>query len=205
MTNWAEYWKTRWAEGKTGWHQSDPEPGMVSFFSGLEKMRVLVPLCGKSKDLIWFLSQGHEVIGVELSQFACENFFKENQIPFEQKDNKFIGPGITIFNQDFFATTFEQIGKIDAVYDRAALIALPPELRKRYASHLTSLVHKRATRFCQIILERVPHDSEGPPFSVTQEEIQALYGMNFSIQLISKELVESDANKKLFESVLSLS
>lgn len=209
--DWENYWINRWNQGAIGWHQAEPEPGMTSFFSGLGKSRVLVPLCGKSKDLLWFLEKGHEVIGIELSPLACESFFKENNIPVKRSKTNhgflFEGPHITLLNQDIFSTKPEQLGKIDAIYDRAALIALPPEVRAKYASHLVSLLldtTDKSLQFCQIILERIPGDLEGPPFSISEEELHKLYGKNFSIQVISKEQIESNPKHTLFETVCSL-
>src|SRR4051812_17568615 len=110
----AKYWKGRWERGETAWHQAEPEPNMVSFFSGLAPTRVLVPLCGKSRDLLWLASQGHEVVGVELSELACQSFFEENHLPFEKINERdaitFRGAQVSILNRDILSTTPELLG-----------------------------------------------------------------------------------------------
>ncbi len=154
------------------------------------------------------------MIGVELSQEGCEAFFKENNLsptmttagPFQV----FTAGKIKIFCGDFFQFGTSVLGTIGAIYDRAALIALPPDLRIKYAAHVTDLV--KASRqpgnfhFLQILYERSPHDTEGPPFSVTSEQLQLYYRDTFDIQLLKKEEVDPDRfDKKTHQSVYRLS
>ncbi|MBC7692223.1 MAG: thiopurine S-methyltransferase, partial [Methylotenera sp.] len=132
-----DFWLKRWAQSEIGWHQTEVEPALIQWASGRRPGRILVPFCGKSLDLIWLKSQGHEVIGVELSELALKKFFSENAIASAQSsEGRFTvhrADGLTLFNGDFFDLTPEQLGSVDAVYDRAALIAQPPEMRNRYA------------------------------------------------------------------------
>ena len=189
-----EFWLARWRKGEIGFHQSAVEPALVRELSGLAPTRVFVPLCGKSLDLAWLAEQGHEVVGVELSAEACEAFFAEQKL---EASKTAMGPftvyragRITIFNGDLFALEPEQLGSIGAVYDRAALIALPPELRPRYAAHLGELIggaaHREDFRFVLVVLERTPTDDSGPPFSVSAAEIESLYGARFEVALQSR-------------------
>lgn len=196
-----EYWLNRWKRNETGWHQTEPEPALVHWFSGRKRARIFVPLCGKSLDLKWLLEQGHEVIGCELSENACETFLKENDIEFQvtryPKFNAYLGPSITIYNGDIFDLSSTEIGKIDALYDRAALIALPPSTRQKYATHLsdrilTPEIHP-SFEWLQIILSRTPCDSSGPPYSVGPDEIESLYGNSFQIELRGRWVVEFPA------------
>ncbi len=189
------YWLGRWERGETGWHQDEAEPRLIEAFSDLGPTRVLVPLCGKSRDLAWLASRGHEVIGVELSERACRAFFEENKIPFsvtpEGRFTAYRGERITILNGNIFDLGPEELGEFGALYDRAALIALPPETRTRYAAHLLELIRKRGKkrdfRFLQIILYRSPEDREGPPFSVSEAEVKRFYGSDFEITQTSRE------------------
>ncbi len=202
MTNF-DYWKGRWDRGETGWHQSEVEPTLVAHFSGLKPTRVFVPLCGKSLDLIWLASQGHEVIGVELSEKAVLEFFDGNGIPFQRTSmgalTRYQGNGITIFRGDFFELSAAQLGAIGAVYDRAALIALPSEVRARYAAHMIRLLNEASKtdqlKFLQLVLERTPTDDRGPPYSVSEHEIRALYKGTFEITPLSRVAVDmGDSN-----------
>ncbi len=204
-----DYWLGRWRSGDTGWHQDEVEPHLIEHFSGLAPTRVLVPLCGKSRDLRWLAEQGHEVLGVELSTQACEAFFAENGLtPETRAEARYVvreapvGRGrIRLLQGDFFELDERHLNgpglEFGALYDRAALIALPPELRLRYAARLGQLIHAcgapRGFRFLQIALEREPEDAEGPPYSVSADELEALYGSEFSIALRSRDPVEAKA------------
>jgi thiopurine S-methyltransferase len=167
-----------------------------------------VPLCGKTLDLKWLASQGHKVIGVELNESACRSFFEENGIDFSVKKqagfNVYNGDNIIIFNGDVFEIKPEDLNPLGAIYDRAALIALHPDLRTQYAKHITELVRscakKETFQMLQIVLERTPHDGAGPPFSITSQELDALYGAPFEIQPLSRESLDmGDPSAKTVE------
>lgn len=193
------YWLGRWERGETGWHQSEIEPALVQWMDGKPPSRVFVPLCGKTKDMKWLLDQGHTVVGCELSLQACEAFFSENKIDFTTEPHSgftlFKGERIRIFGGDFFSLSSSEVGAIDRLYDRAALIALPNETRVRYVRHLLALIAESTKNpdfeFLQIILERTPSDTQGPPFSISPEEIRTHYGSRFEIGEISREKVDA--------------
>lgn len=194
----AEYWSGRWERGEIGWHQSEVEPNLVMHFSKLKPTRVFVPLCGKSLDLVWLAKQGHEVLGAELCSIACQEFFKELGIVPEMSElgafKVYSSGGLKLLNGDFFDLSTRELGKIGAVYDRAALIALPPPLRVRYAEHMTQLLENtqdpKTFELLQIVLERSPEDVDGPPFSVSAVELARLYGTKFNIDPLSSEEVD---------------
>ncbi len=187
------FWLEKWEKGDIGFHQEDFHPFLKEFGSEFFKpfSSVFVPLCGKSLDMIYFLQQGKQVIGVELAELACEQFFSENQIPFEKKEllpfQCYAGESIVILQGDFFQlekTHFEVLGFFpQAIYDRAALVALPPSMRKAYVTHLKALLPESATF---LISFDFPSD-EGPPFSVPQSEIQQLWGMSYHVQLVASK------------------
>jgi len=203
-----DYWIGRWERGETGWHQQEVEPALVHEFSTrVAPCRVFVPLCGKSLDLKWLIENGYEVVGVELSALACDQFFFENKIPFKIKlegdFRVYQGEGVTLFNGDFFKLNSKILGRLGAVYDRAALIAMPLDLRSEYAKHLVSLVTlaERTESFSilQLIIERVPAGPKGPPFSVTEDQLRELYHENFEITQLSRERVEGPVAPDLQE------
>lgn len=173
-----DYWLERWKEGRIGFHRADANPRLVEHHERVlgPTIRVLVPLCGKSADLEWLAVQGHEVVGIELSEVAAQAFFSERNIESERAEQ---GPfvaythgAITILVGDFFAATPEITGYCDGVYDRAALIALPTELRARYVAHLPSLLAPKA----RLLLVTLDYDAEGgPPFRVPPSEVDVLY------------------------------
>jgi len=203
-----DFWLGRWARGETGWHQSEVEPGLIAHFSDLPPTRILVPLCGKSLDLVWLASKGHEVLGVELSELAVRSFFADNALQVQEsilgRFKVFQSGQIKLFQGDFFDLQAELLAPIGAVYDRAALIALPPELRQKYAARLQALLQARATKSftqLQIVLERTPHDEKGPPFSVRSSEIEALYGQMMVIEALSRETLEEKPEGKVEECI----
>lgn len=173
-----EDWITRWREGRIGFHEGRPNALLerqVARLAGCR--RVLVPLCGRTEDLAFLAAQGHDVVGVELAEQAVREFFELRgvapAIAARGPLVEYRAGAVALLAGDFFATTPALIGPIDAVYDRAALIALPPELRPRYVAHLRSLMPVGA-RALVITLEYDQRRMAGPPFAVLEPELRAL-------------------------------
>jgi thiopurine S-methyltransferase len=169
----AEDWLNRWEEGRIGWHEPGGNAPLRAHWPALpEGSRVLVPLCGKSVDLLWLADRGLEVTGIELSAVAIESFFAEQQLKVDRE------PGvldrytaterpISILRGDFF----EFAGEVfDAVFDRGALVAIPRDLRPEYAMHVDTLLRPQAFRFI-VTLEYEQSRVAGPPFAVWPEEL----------------------------------
>ncbi len=188
-----EFWIERWEKQDIAFHQSAGNPYLHKFWGELKCQdgdKVLVPLCGKSLDMLWLKKRGHSVLGVELSALAVEAFFKENNItPSRRRDGSFDvsdAGGISILCGDFFDLTNGHLQGVRAVYDRAALIALPPDMRKKYVEHLMSCLPADV----QILLMTIDYPQEkvdGPPFSVPVEEVKSLYGSCAEIRLLERE------------------
>ncbi|MGE0485695.1 MAG: thiopurine S-methyltransferase [Gammaproteobacteria bacterium] len=184
----AEFWLDRWATHQIGFHADQPHPQLLAHFARLglaPGAPVFVPLCGKSHDLAWLRTAGHAVIGVELSPIAVAEFFGEHGIaPRRSVVGGLVcheAPGYRLYQGDFFALDAAQLEHCAAIYDRAALIALPPAMRSDYAHHLTALVPPGAV----MLLIAVGYDEarvKPPPFVVDAAEIEALYGRDWSIQ-----------------------
>lgn len=174
----SEEWLERWNSGHTGWHEANGNTALHKFWPRLAPgSRVLVPLCGKSVDLLWLEQQGLDVTGVELCEIAVRAFFTEAGIPFDVEAGdglprfKARGRRLSIHRGDYFDYSD---GPYDAVYDRAALVALPPELRPAYAAHTKSLM-KPGARHLLITLEYDQTKVDGPPFSVLANEVQSYW------------------------------
>lgn len=188
-----EYWQQKWQIKDIGFNQLQPNKLMQRYFSLLKLTpgcRVFVPLCGQSIDMLWLAGQGYQVIGIEFSQVACDAFFKENKISVKTtKINDLVlydSDEFSIFCGDFFKLDRAILGNIDAVYDRAALVALPKEARKSYAEHLIELMTP-ATAMFLITTMYNQNEMEGPPFSVNEDEVAALFSAHFDInQLYNK-------------------
>lgn len=178
----AEFWHERWRENRIGFHLEAPNPQLLAHWPALEvpvPARVLVPLCGKSVDLAWLRERGHDVVGIELSPIAVEAFFDEHALPARREVTGELviwhAPGISIYCGDVFAIDAERLGRVDALYDRAALIALPPELRPRYMAHLAALLPTGATGLL-LTLDYAQAQMSGPPFAVPDDEVRQLSG-----------------------------
>jgi thiopurine S-methyltransferase len=172
-------WLARWRDGRIGFHEAHPNAYLERYaarFAGCP--RVLVPLCGKAEDLAFLAALGHEVVGVELAEQAVREFFADHGLV---PDVAPLGPylayragRITLLVGDIFALTAELAGPIDALYDRAALVALPAALRPRYVELLRAVVPAAAAGLV-ITIEYDESLMEGPPFAVHEAELRALF------------------------------
>ena len=183
------FWHERWSARQIGFHEGQPNAMLVKHFARLKLAagsRIFVPLCGKSRDLGWLLEQGHSVAGVELSRIAVEELFEELGVS-PAIENRgplmlFSFEDLAVFVGDFFKLTDAHLGPVDAVYDRAALVALPDAMRRDYAPHLIDL-----TAAAPQLLVSFDYDQatmEGPPFSVPGAEIEKVYGERYDVELL---------------------
>jgi len=188
-----KFWQERWARNQLGFHLPEVNPYLERHWPSLalaEGAKVLVPLCGKSLDLMWLATQGHRVLGVELSEQAVEAFFSEQSLtPRITQRGVFTvyqADLIEVWCGDFFALDAEVLADCTAVYDRAALIALPPLMRSQYTEQLNNMLRPG----CQGLLITLDYDQTqkaGPPFAVTDEEVKVLLGAHWSLQVIEKQ------------------
>lgn len=193
----SEFWIKAWNEGRTNFHQGSVHAKLVEYFSQLNPQkgqRVLVPLCGKTQDLLWLHQLGLHVHGVELHEPAVQAFFAENKIPPPKvvRDRDFIHhtyENLTVSCGDFFK--FQEKDAYDLVYDRAALVALPPDMRKGYSQIIQQSL-KRAGKCLLIAYEYDPSQMTGPPFSVDEQEIRRLYGDQCAIRKVESQKPAND-------------
>jgi len=181
------FWHARWQADEIGFHQAEINPHLQHYWSLLQAALggcVFVPLCGKSRDMLWLASQGQRVLGVELSPIAVADFFEENALDFSaQADARFVrrqADEITLLEGDFFDLTTADTQGITAVYDRASLIALPPPMRKRYAQQMAALLSS-GVPVLLIALDYPAEEMDGPPFAVSAAEVEALFAADFHI------------------------
>ena len=182
----AEFWHERWRENRLGFHQEKPNALLVEHLGALELKpgdTVFVPLCGKTLDIPWLMSQGLRVSGAELSEIAVRDLFDGMGVMPEIESvgplKRYSADGVEIYAGDIFDLTAEVLGRVDAVFDRAALVALPGETRRRYAAHLAAITGR--ARQLLITFDYDQSVMDGPPFSVTGDMVRALYETDFSI------------------------
>ncbi len=194
----AEFWHKRWAEGRTGFHLDEVNPMLLEYFDRLAAdtaSSIFVPLSGKSVDLSWLAQRVATVIGNELSEQAVRQFFSHVGVEPQRQPGSQLewwhSANINIACGDFFQLTAEDLAAVDLAYDRAALIALPGDMRLNYAAHMTNLLGPNS-RMLLITLEYDQTKMEGPPFAVDEAEVHALYADNFDIELLgSQDVMEA--------------
>lgn len=199
-----QLWLQLWRDQQIDFHQKTVNNFLTSFWNDLDhskKSRIFVPLCGKTLDMIWLADQGHEVIGVELSPIAVKKFFKENKLKVKKRR---IGHftvwrhgRISILCGDYFALKKADLGHIDTVYDRAALTALPEDIRKLYVAHM-KLIIPLSTNIFLLTIEDIEEFSNPEPTHRVDEEITTLYSENYFIKLAHvKDSVKCEAESEI--------
>jgi thiopurine S-methyltransferase len=187
------FWHEKWQQNQIGFHRDDINSHLEKQWAKLAVEPgglVFVPLCGKTNDMLWLLEQGYRVIGVELSQLAVEAFFAENNLkPTTRRQGQFLLSEIDelqICCGDFFALSAETLPQPDAVYDRAALVALPQLMRTDYALKMSTLL-KPAAKILLVAFDYLQDEMSGPPFSVPQQEVEKLYQNWCRVELLLSE------------------
>ncbi|BFM13611.1 thiopurine S-methyltransferase [Simiduia litorea] len=196
-----EFWLSRWQNNEIGFHNNDVNPLLVTFLPHLTlppSSRLLLPLCGKSRDISWLLSEGFAVVGVELSELAVSQLFSELGLTptIEEKTHCkiFKANKLVIIVADFFELSAADIGTVAGIYDRAALVALPPAMRERYAKHITAI-----SVCAPQLLVSFDYQQEampGPPFSVPETELNVLYAGQYQLQRLASSPLEGGLKGK---------
>ncbi len=168
-------WLERWAVNQIGWHEAEGNRYLQAFCDWTGR-KVLVPLCGKTPDLRWLADRGNTVVGVELAELAAEAFFREQSLDFERvagalPEYRSLDGALRIVVGDVFS--FEETG-FDALFDRAALVALPPDVRQRYVNHLARRLNADFDHLL-ITLEYPQEMVKGPPYAVMRDEVGRYY------------------------------
>ncbi|MBU8975019.1 MULTISPECIES: thiopurine S-methyltransferase [unclassified Lysobacter] len=205
-----DFWHQRWHDNQIGFHQDTPTPLMLKHWSSLgiaSDTRVFVPLAGKTLDMAWFAAQGHRVLGVELSRIAVEAFFAEQGVTAELSESKYgthyCAGNIELICGDAFGLDEAILSDCGAVFDRAALIALPADLRRRYVHEL----YARLPSHCRgllVSLEYPQHEKDGPPFSVVEDEVRELYSRDWDITTLERRDILATQQKFIDEGVTAL-
>ena len=178
-----DFWLARWQSDQIGFHQAEINAMLQRYWPRLgidPGGAAFVPMCGKSLDMRFLAQRGHPVIGVELSELAvCGYFEQAGEDPKREAHGagfRFEGKGTTLYCGDYFELGATELAAVRGVFDRAALIALPPPMRRRYVEHALATLPRAAG--VQILLLTIEYDQQsvaGPPFSVGDDEVRSLY------------------------------
>lgn len=188
------YWHEKWNSNDLGFHEPEANPLLVQYFKELSLTagsRIFLPLCGKTLDISWLLAKGMKVVGAELSKLAIEQLFRELHLQPEitrfGETEHFRAENIDIFVGDIFALNSKTIGQVDAVYDRAALVALPESTRQLYSKQVMKLTAKAPQLL--VCYEYDQSLMNGPPFSITDQEIERHYQKTYQIKFLGTSKV----------------
>ncbi|MEM9008490.1 MAG: thiopurine S-methyltransferase [Cyanobacteria bacterium P01_F01_bin.86] len=196
------FWQQKWERGDIGFHKTQANPLLVKHVNQLmlpQGSRIFLPLCGMTLDISWLLAQGFRVAGVELSPFAINELFEalklEPQITTDSDFLHYSAKDIDIFVGNIFDLSAAYLGPVNAIYDRAALVALPEETRPKYASHLIHLTHAAS----QLLISYEYNQSlmAGPPFAIKKSEIERLYGATYQLQPIERQNIAGGLKGKV--------
>ncbi|MEE2784381.1 MAG: thiopurine S-methyltransferase [Pseudomonadota bacterium] len=183
------FWLERWQKDQVGFHQADYNPVLMEYWPSLNLTsgaKVFVPLCGKSLDMRWLESEGHDIVGVEIARQAIDHYFRDESEVRSTVADRFVsyrGRHTEILHGDFFDLMTPLLSGVEAVFDRAALIALPPGMRVRYADHMLRIIPEGA----KILLITLEYDQgliDGPPHAVDAQEVEGLYGRRCDVALL---------------------
>ena len=187
-----DFWLERWEQEEIGFHQDVINPHLSQYWPELHPSPdglVFVPLCGKSHDMQWLREQNQRVLGVELSPIAAQAFFAENdytpQHDTHEKFGRYAANDIAILCGDFFDLNKDDLADVSVVYDRASLVALPPEMREHYVSHLMSILPSK-TQILLVTFDYPQSEMQGPPFSVSGSEVETLYCDHAEVRLLAQ-------------------
>jgi thiopurine S-methyltransferase len=185
----ASFWHQKWERGDIGFHKSEANPLLIEHFEKLnlaKGSRVFLPLCGKSRDCEWLLACGYRVVGAELSGLAINELFKElglaPEIAKVGKLTRYSTKDIDMLVGDIFDVSAEYLGPINAIYDRAALVALPAFMRQQYTSHLIQITNAAPQLLISYEYNQLLMD--GPPFSVNENEVKQHYGVTYHLKSV---------------------
>lgn len=191
----ANHWHERWEKNEIGFHEGEVNHYLDRYFTKLNLQQedtVFVPLCGKTYDIHYLLNKGLKVIGAELSEIAISQLFSELSLtPTISKHGQlkcYSAGNLTVWVGDIFNVTKSLLSKVDMIYDRAALVALPHEMRESYSQHLIKVTGNAPQLLA--VFEYDQNEIAGPPFSVVASEIQALYAAHYKVNLLCEEPVE---------------
>ncbi len=192
-----EFWHKKWENREIGFHEGRPNSLLVEHFSALnlaDGARVFLPLCGKTRDIAWLRSQGCAVAGAELNESAIKELFQELEVEPEVTSRgrmkHYAAPGLDFFVGNIFHLHSDTLGRVQAVYDRAAMVALPESTRHEYAAHLVEISGTAPQLLITFQYDQSLMD--GPPFSISRQEIEKHYGGRYAIQTLESRPVEGN-------------
>lgn len=197
----AEFWHQKWESKQVSFHRDKVNPLLVKYFSTLDLMAgqtIFLPLCGKTLDITWLMGQGLIVKGIELHEPAVIELFASLTLKPEVTKmgdlKQYSAQGLIVYVGDIFELSAPVLGVVNAVYDRAAIVALPETMRSDYAHQVMTLSQKSQQLMINYVYDQA--EMSGPPFSVPNEELASYYKDHFDMTVLSEYIVEGGLKGK---------
>lgn len=186
------FWNNKWENNEIGFHQNNVTPLLKKYLhyfldKNSIKKSCLLPLCGKTFDLIYLSEFFKEVTGVELIKKAIEDFYIENNLEMRTRNSSISSKNIEIFNEDFFSFNKSENKKYSYIFDRASLIAISPVSREKYVQSIKRSMSTNCKIFL-ITIEYKQDQIEGPPFSLSDDDVKSLF-KDFKLEKLCRESV----------------
>ncbi|GFN97348.1 thiopurine s-methyltransferase [Plakobranchus ocellatus] len=203
-------WKRMWEFDEIDFHNEQVHQTLIEYLDRLgpcgKPANIFVPLCGKSLDVKWLADQGVQTVGLDGVHKALEQFYTEHGLDWEETNVPALGGAgkllsskdgrLKLYCGDITDFTVEVGGCFDAVWDRAAVVALNREDVERYVQIMKGLVRPggcilleseefEASDFDGItdVLLKLP-----PPHAMFEDEIRRLYEPEFTVKPLSRSL-----------------
>jgi len=214
------YWQKRWEENQIGFHRPQINPYLLNHIEKMTGQKLtaepigdtaqflenskktwFVPLCGKTVDIPYLLSQGFRVFGLEAAKLAIEALDQEHSLSLVYNEDTKLFTGadglLQIYMGDLFSCPIEKFGPFDYVWDRGSFIAVEYPFRSSYVEMMQRALKKSDGSWYnyKYLMDSVQYDKSkfgGPPRSVDAADIEEFYKPWCSVELVESEVMPAD-------------
>ena len=162
--------------------------------AGRSNLRIFVPMCGKTPDMLWLAEQGHAITGVEINARYIKAFFRNAELECTLRSEQFTpkkkvnvyeakGKDITLYQCDIFDYNVEVSGQFDAVWDQSA-IPIVNDMGARRLKQYTSLMQALLKPDGRHMVEVCKHGSN----FVDEKMLKSLFGDKSDVRYLGNNL-----------------
>jgi thiopurine S-methyltransferase len=191
-----QLWDKLYEAKKDEWTSEKVDKEVFKFYDVLVNgsktgLAILVPMCGKSRIMLWFAERGHRVVGIEWSELAVKQFFEENGLAYSTKSCRIGGIemsvytghdiAITIYCGDLFAFKEDNLGGFDCIFDHGSIGSFDfTDIKRTVYADLMNAFTKPGGRMVISFFDYEHSEHPIVPFAVTEEEVTTLYKEHFN-------------------------
>ena len=201
-----ETWEQDWTTDNPEFHSDEVNAMLIKqhdeFTSGRNNLRILVPLCGKSLDMVWLADQGHTVVGVELIRKGIEAFLRDNKLTHREEPItlapevqgtifKVNEKDISLFECSIFDFSSEVAGgQFDCIWDRGAMTAInvmKEERLTQYRDVMLACLKPDGRYFIEFF---APESPEGMPSTfkfISEKSLTKLFEERCTIRFVGED------------------